>query len=90
MALVRDFHLYQRILVAVFPHNRLPGVRSAAGEECVIIGRVLKYDGPVVFRMDVFFHLSLFYGMILTMRSFEVGKGRKDLRFLICDLRLVA
>ncbi len=59
--LVRDFHLYQRVLVAVFPLDSFLRAGSRLSEERLVARDVLENYCPVFCRMNSFFHCRFFF-----------------------------
>jgi len=56
VALVADFHLNERVFIAVFPLDCFFCLCSGFAQERIIVAHVLEYHQAVVVGMDAFFH----------------------------------
>jgi hypothetical protein len=56
MAVCGNFHLYEWVLVAVFPLDGFLAAGARFAQEHIVRGDVLEYYGAVVGWMNIFFH----------------------------------
>ena len=53
----RNFKLYERVVVAVFPFNGVLGLCAGVGNPRLIAGEILEDNFPEIFWMDITFHV---------------------------------
>jgi hypothetical protein len=56
MRLARNLELDQRIFLAVFPFDGVPGLGARLGQEGEITGEILENHVPITGWMNIFFH----------------------------------
>jgi hypothetical protein len=59
VAVSRNLHFHERVLLAVFPRDGLFGSAARFAEEHVVSGNVFENDGAVGGRVDIFFHCTV-------------------------------
>ena len=58
---IRNFQLYQRVFVAIFPNDGILGWSAGAGDERLITGEVLEHNQTIILRMNILFHIRMLF-----------------------------